>query len=369
MPSSKLQRWIDLLAVLLEHRLPLTFLDLARRVPAYMADGSVEAGAASDTVKRMFERDKDELREQGVPIESVGDVGDEASAYTLRAREFYLPYLCLVSARGVVEPTKVTKYGYGSLASLTFEPDELQLIGEAAARALQVGDPTLADHARSAMRKLAFDLPVGATDARADVRYDGDILLPPPTRVNTHILATLGDALFDRKRVRCEYHGMGADSASLRTIEPYGLFYVSGYWYLVARDVDKDALRNFRVSRMGDVTVLKPTGAKHDYEIPVDFSLREHARSRRAWDLGDLDSLEAVVEFRATSGAAVAASALGTPDTAGPSFRRFDVRRTDSFARWLLSFAGDATPVSPDALVHEYSRLVRETQERYAAHG
>ncbi len=369
MPSTKLQRWIDLLAVLLERRTPLTFLELARRVPAYMADGSVETGAASDTVKRMFERDKDELREQGVPIESVGDLGDETSAYTLRAREFYLPYLGVVCARGVDMPAKVAKYGYGSLASLAFEPDELQLIGEAAARALQVEDPTLADNARSALRKLAFDLPLGVTDARADGTRDSDILLPLAARADSHTLATLGDALFTRKRVRCDYHSMGAERATTRLIEPYGLFYVSGTWYLVARDIEKDALRNFRVSRMANVTVEKPGGAKHDYEIPVAFSLREHARSRRAWDLGDLDSMEAIVEFRGRSGAVTAASALGTPDEAGPSFRRFDVRRMDSFARWLLSFADDATPVSPDALVHEYARLARETSARYATHG
>ena len=360
MSSPKLERLLNLTALLLNARTPLTAERIQRDLD-YPED--------LIAFRRAFERDKDELREQGVPIESVGDRGDEASAYTLRARDFYLPYLCVVSARGVVQPAKVAKYGYGSLASLTFEPDELQLIGEAALRTLQVGDPALADHTRSAMRKLAFDLPVGAIDERADGRPDSDILLPPPTRPNSHTLATLGDALFDRKRVRCGYHGMGADSASTRTVEPYGLFYVSGYWYLVARDVEKDALRNFRISRMGEVTVLKPTGSKHDYEIPVDFSLREHARSRRAWDLGDLDSLEAVVEFRATSGAAVAASALGKPDAGGPSFRRFDVRRMDSFARWLLSFAGDATPVSPDALVHEYTRLVRETRERYATRG
>lgn len=369
MPSTKLQRWIDLLAVLLEHRTPLTFLELARRVPAYMADGSVEAGDASDTLKRMFERDKDELREQGVPIESVGELGDEASAYTLRVRDFYLPYLGVVTARGLEQPAKVGKYGYGSLASLAFEPDELQLIGEAAARALQVGDATLADNARSALRKLAFDLPLGATDARVDGAHGSDVLVPPVTRAESRTLATLGDALFDRQRVSCAYHSMGATHMATRTVEPYGLFFVSGHWYLAARDVDKDALRNFRVSRMTSVEVRKPNTSAHDYDIPSSFALRDHARSRQAWDIGDMDSLEAVVEFHGTSGAALAASALGRQDSAGPSFRRFDVRRTDSFARWLLSFAGDATPVSPDALVREYTQLARDTQARYSTHG
>jgi proteasome accessory factor B len=162
---------------------------------------------------------------------------------------------------------------------------------------------------------------------------------------------------------------MGAPDTSTRTVEPYGLFYVSGHWYLVARDVDKDALRNFRISRMTNVVVEQPTRVARDYEVPTGFSLRVHARSRRAWDLGDLDSIEAIVEFRGSSGAVIAASALGRPDDAGPAFRRFDVRRMDSFARWLLSFAGDAWPVSPEPLVREYTQLVHDTHARYMTNG
>ena len=45
--SPKLQRWIDLLAALLGHRLPATFEELARDVPAYLADGSVAKGEPS----------------------------------------------------------------------------------------------------------------------------------------------------------------------------------------------------------------------------------------------------------------------------------------------------------------------------------
>jgi len=359
-PSDKLSRWVDLLAALLGSRKPLTFTELARRVPAYLADGSVATGKPSDTLKRMFERDKDELREQGVPIESVGELGSDESGYTLRVRDFYLPYLGVVTARGIEQPDKVTTYGYGAIASLAFEPDELQLIGEGATRALQVGDSALADDARSALRKLAFDLPLGATDRRAD-----DLLLSPAARHDPRLLSALGDALLAHKRITCAYHSMGADSASVRKIEAYGLFFVSGHWYLVARDVEKDALRNFRVSRMTDVRVNTKKKDSPDYAVPADFSLRTHAASRHAWALGDADSLEAVVEFRGASGAAVAASALGRPDAAGPTFRRFDVRRTDSFARWLLSFAGDALPIAPESLVREFTQLVHETRARY----
>ena len=368
-PSEKLRRWIDLLAALLSQRKPLTFTELARRVPAYLADNSVAAGKPSETLKRMFERDKEELRQQGVPIESVGDLGSEESAYTLRVKDFYLPYLAVVTTRGVVHPSKVTRFGYGSIQSLAFEPDELAVISEAASLVLQVGDSTLAEDVRSARRKLAFDLQLGATDAGDSSSTASGALVMPAAQADSRTLAALGDALFARKRVTFAYHGMGASSAATRTAEPYGLFFISGHWYLAARDVDKDAVRNFRVSRMADLTGNERRKETPDYEIPRDFSLRAHAQSRYAWEIGDMDSLEAVVEFRGESGAAIAARALGRPDATGPAVRRFDVRRTDSFARWLLSFAGDAVPIAPEALVAEYRRLIADTRARYATHG
>ncbi len=362
MPASdKLRRWIDLLAALLSQRTPATFGELARRVPAYLADGSVSQGAPSETLKRMFERDKDELRTLGVPIESVGELGSEQSAYALHVRDFYMPYLGVVTARGVDHPPKIGKYGYGAITSLAFEPDELLLITDCVHRVVQVGDPSLAEDARSARRKLAFDLPLNATDATAI-----DTLVAPVIQADSRILATLGDALFARKRVTFDYHGIAGNAVTARTVEPYGLFFVSGHWYLAARDADKDAMRNFKVSRMSTAAIADRKMETPDYTIPRDFSLRVHAKSRKAWEIGDMDSLEAVVEFRGQSGAVLAAQSLGTADADNPAVRRFEIRRHDSFARWLMSFAGNAVPVAPASMVQEYRQLVRDTQARYA---
>jgi proteasome accessory factor B len=359
--SSKLQRWIDLLAALLGHRLPVTFTELAKHVPAYLEDGSVARGAPSASLKRMFERDKSELLTLGVPIVTVGDEGSADSAYQLRAKDFYLPYLAIVAERGIQKPTTLDRDGFHSLGTLAFDPDELQAIVEGARRVAQAGDPLLAGEARSAVRKLAFDLPLGAADPSPE-----DVLVPPRRRSDPSTLAALGDALFRRKRVVFAYHTIAAGTSAERTVEPYGLFFVSGHWYLAARDVEKDALRNFRVSRIADVRVNKARASTADYEIPDGFVLREHARSRQAWELGDGDAFEAVVEFRGTTGAVVAAAALGRADASSPALRRFDVRRADSFARWLFSFAGDAVPVAPASLVAEFASLVERTRAIYA---
>jgi proteasome accessory factor B len=358
--SAKVQRWIDLLAALLGHRMPVTFAELAKDVPAYLEDGSVAAGNPSPTLKRMFERDKLELRDMGVPIESIGEEGSDESAYRIRTKEFYLPYLGVVSARGVLSPPSVDRYGYRSLETLAFSSDELEAICEGVRRVVQVGDPVLVEEARSAVRKLAFDLPLGATDGSADA-----LLAPPRRRADPRALASLGDALFRRKRVEFTYHTMHSGTTAARAAEPYGLFFVSGHWYLAARDVEKDALRNFRVSRIEALRVNTSRALTPDYEIPPTFSLREHAASRQAWEMGDGDAFEAVVEFIGDTGAARAAAALGQADASSPLLRRFTVRRADSFARWILSLAGDARPLSPASLVDEYESLIERARAVY----
>ena len=278
-----------------------------------------------------------------------------------KTKEFYLPYLGIVSARGLERPTTVDRYGYRSLETLAFEPDELEAIVQGAQRVAQVGDPVLAEEARNAVRKLAFDLPLGATDGPGDA-----VLVPPRKRADPRTLSSLGDALFRRKRVSFAYHTINAGTSADRSVEPYGLFFVSGHWYLAARDVEKDALRNFRVSRVDAPKVNPAKSGTADYAIPTEFSLRTHAQSRQAWEIGDGDAVEAVVEFMGDTGAVVAAAALGRPDGTSTSTRRFTVRRTDSFARWLFSFAGDLVPVSPPTLVEEYAGLVQRTRAIYA---
>jgi proteasome accessory factor B len=366
--SAKVQRWIDVLTALLSHTFPQTFVELARAVPGYLADGSVAAGEPSGAVKRMFERDKLELRTLGVPVETIGDEGDEESRYHLRARDFYLPYLAIATQRGTTKPKKVDREGYRALTTLAFDADELVAIAEAAVRARQLGDPMLRDDVDSAVRKLAVDLPLGAASAG-----DGTYIAQPRAIADAATFETLGDALFRQKRVTFDYTSMGRGEVSTRTVEPYGLFFLNSHWYLVARDVDKDAFRNFRVSRMSKLAVSEARRGTPDYEIPSSFSLRAHARSKNAWELGDDQATEAIVEVRGTSGAARAAAALGTPAAAesgardGPASatRRFMVRRLDVFARWLLSFAGELVPLEPAALVDEYARQVAATRAVY----
>lgn len=357
MPSrSVLQRQIDLLAALLRRRGPATLEELAVEVPGYRPGEQKQAA-----LRRMFERDKKELREFGIPLETVPNPDGEADGYQLKAREFYLPYLALMVDGRRVAPKRVDRYGYRALAQLAFEPDELSAVALAAARVRRLGVHQLAELAKSACRKLAFDLPVDAARA-PDVEVAGDT-----EPIAAELFGELDGALRRRKRVTFQYRSMGRDERAERTVEPLGLFFLARHWYLAAREPGQAVVKNFRLSRMAGVRANPQAPGTPDFESPAGWSLRKHAQSRQAWELGDGDAIEAVVAFDDRSGPASAAARLGKPIRGHADRRRFQVRRLDAFARWLLSLAGDATPLAPPALVEEYRRVARETLAVYEA--
>ena len=353
----KIQRWIDLLAALLRRHYPASFEELAKDVPAYQAGGN------PDSLRRKFERDKDELREFGVPIRTMTNDAGEVTGYLLGPRDFYLPYLSVLQDGQPPDTPRVDRNGYRALTLLTFEPAELAAIVDAAARVVALGDPVVSGHVESAMRKLACDLPVDAVRAASPpvVFAAGR---PAPGR-DPAVFDRLGDALARRKRVSFDYLSMGAGTVSRREVEPYGLFFLSQHWYLAARDTAQPTVKNFRLGRIATIEVNEARPGSPDYDIPPGFSLREHARSRHAWELGDSDAIETVVEFRSGIGAAVTAARLGSHVPGSETARTFQVRRLDGFVRWLLALGDAVVPVSPPELVAEYHRQLERTLALY----
>ncbi|MFN2326832.1 MAG: helix-turn-helix transcriptional regulator [Gemmatimonadales bacterium] len=351
MPA-KTQRWVDLIAALLRRHYAASFEELARDVPGYQdPDQQFEAR------RRMFERDKDELRKFGVPIQTTDNAEGEIG-YQLRRRDFYLPYIAVLE-EGRENPLapRVAGDGYRGLPTLAFEPDELRAIYDVGPRLLSLRIASLLDDARSALRKL------GASPVPP----------PPPEQASAAELSaafdTLNDALARRKLVTFSYHSLSSSSHTSRTAQPYGLVALGHQWYLVAVEVGDTIIKQFRLNRMSDVSANPKAPGTHDYEIPPDFNLREHARLRPAWDLGSADAIDALVEVRKRNGTTRVVERLGDAVEGHPDQRMFRVRRHDTFVRWLLGQAGGAVPIEPPELVARYREMARETLARYEGKG
>ncbi|MBK7906137.1 MAG: WYL domain-containing protein [Gemmatimonadetes bacterium] len=358
MPTQpKLQRWTDLLAALLRRHGAVDFEALRGEVGAYAA----HTGQRS-ALMRMFERDKDELRALGVPIETVAGEDNNSSLYRLASRHFYLPFLQLAyeRTRGPGRPpARPRGPGYQSLPVLAFEPDELDAVARAARRVTALGDAALAHEATTALRKLAHDLPMVLEPAGDDDRVLTE-------RAPDHaLLSVLGDALERRKSVRFTYRSMHRDETAARAADPWGLAFLGGHWYLVARDHEADALRQFRVSRIAAPAANTVRPQSPDFAIPDDFDLAAHAASRHAWELGDAEQREVLVRFTVRNGVTVSAMRLGDAVPEDATVRRFRVRRPDTFALWVLGFAGAAEVESPPELREQVRALARAALGAY----
>ncbi|HEX5633719.1 MAG TPA: hypothetical protein VFX50_10830, partial [Gemmatimonadales bacterium] len=130
---AKLQRWVDLLAALLRRRYPITLEELEQEVPGYR---KIQEKAAR---RRAFERDKDELRRFGVPLETVQE--DEVAGYRIDRKLFYLPYISVIRDAQPTPVQESSKPWYLGLRKLAFEADELEAIAEAALRVRRLGIP------------------------------------------------------------------------------------------------------------------------------------------------------------------------------------------------------------------------------------
>ena len=94
-PTNKVQRWLDLITYLVGRRFPVPVDELMERLPAYARDWRGENETARASVRRKFERDESELRELGIPLQTVTysiNYGmEEAQGYRISKRDFYQP--------------------------------------------------------------------------------------------------------------------------------------------------------------------------------------------------------------------------------------------------------------------------------------
>lgn len=77
----------------------------------------------------------------------------------------------------------------------------------------------------------------------------------------------LSGAVLQQEEVEFEYRKPGEATASHRRVRPYHLAHRENLWYLIAFDLERQALRTFALTRIASVVVMKETFAK-----PTDFT-------------------------------------------------------------------------------------------------
>ncbi|BBY76871.1 hypothetical protein MPRF_37700 [Mycolicibacterium parafortuitum] len=202
------------------------------------------SGEASDEAfSRMFERDKNELRDLGIPLETGR-----------------------VSPSDPTEGYRINRDAY-ALPAVELTPDE----AAAVAVATQLWEsPELITATQGALLKLrAAGVDVEAPDGDVAITSTGAL---PGLRGSEEVLGILLSAIDSGRAVTFPYRPSRSEPYTTRTLEPWGVVTDRGRWYVVGHDRDRDAVRTFRLSRIGPE--VRPTGPEGAVHKPEDVDLR-----------------------------------------------------------------------------------------------
>ena len=336
----RIERLLNLVACLLRARAPMPWAVIKERVAGYDDDD------ADKTLERRFERDKRELRDMGIPVDYTPADEFSNEGYLVRQVDCFLPALDLAPEDAAV----------------------LSLIGRVAEPGLP---PELAEPLRSAIRKLSFS----ASDAPDVLGAPEEQVLftaeprPAPDSETAHLDAVVS-AIAERKAIRFRYYAISHDDTRARTVDPYGVGFHEGHWYLVARDHGRGQIRSFRIDRIRTAPQRCAAGRDEpDFEPPEDFRLADHL-GRQAWELPEeAEAREARIRLDPT----IAWMVRENPPRDGQFEDRADggailtvrTQRPDALVRWVLRLGTHAEVLAPEWLRARCAHAVQRLAERY----
>jgi len=184
-----------------------------------------DRSGANVNLDRQFERDKDQIRELGIPLETVESPDRPGDNQSLRYR--------------------IPKGQYDLPDEVRFTPDELTLLGLAA----EVWrEASLSEDSQRALTKLRA---LGIEPREPVIGY------APRLRVRDAAFEPLRQALDRRQAVRFEYFKPGEQAPRERRVNPLAVVMHEGRWHLHGHDLVVDEPRTFLLSRIvGGVTPI-----------------------------------------------------------------------------------------------------------------
>jgi proteasome accessory factor BC len=309
--ASRTERLLNLLIALLNTKYGLRRSELRLKVYHDTSGNDVAFG-------RMFERDKNDLRQFGFEVETVTDHGwSEDDPATTRYR---------IGKESNRLPDLQLSPGEWTVLLLASQLWERAALGSAAANALR--------KLQASGRLADIELPVG---------------VQPRIRPAGQAFDDVVAAMHSQHPVMFPYLAGTTGKEEQRTVEPWGLGSRFGQWYLTGFDRTRQAPRHFRLSRFtGPVSVLD----KETYTPPPNFNIREELDR-----LPELPLRTAVVDVREGRLLSLRRRATPAPATSAESADDGDERLLVGFrdvevlAEELASYGPDAVAREPEALV------------------
>ncbi|MDS1113766.1 WYL domain-containing protein [Gordonia westfalica] len=326
MATPKVERLLNLVICLLWTRQYVTADYIRRNVAGYQ-DGD----KSDEAFNRMFERDKNELRDLGIPlVTGRSPMAAGAEGYRIDRDTYELP-------------------------DISLDSDEAAAIAMAAAL---WDTPEVSTLSQTAILKLRA--------AGLDVRSEDDLGITAGGSTRSmgseQVIAGLLAAIQAKRAVEFTHRSSATATPASRRVEPWGVVSHRARWYVVGHDLDRAATRTFRLSRISSVAPVGPTDAvvvpagtdlQQIVSAAVDSAAGTDGRSARIWVAADR-----------AAGLRRAATTTEPGDLDGEpgDVLTLDIHSLSAVARMVLGVGRDAVVLDPpelrDLVIAGLDRLV-----------
>lgn len=286
---------------------------------------SGEGGAA---LERQFERDKVQLRELGIPVETIDSPQESGNNQLTRYR--------------------ISKELLQMPASLRFTERELALLHGAA---LAWREGSLTTEARRSVMKLE------SLGAGLDVQHLG---VAPSLGISEPAAAELQRAIESGLVARFDYRLPSRETPLARRVAPLTLHRADGRWHLIAHDLERDAHRVFLLSRISGEVRVGPEEFDAALAGGVEATIAELLERERR--------LRATLRLRAgsTAEARLAPRARALPsDDEGAVLADLGTLDFDELAVEIASYGPDAQVLAPPELRERVAALLGSIREQH----
>ena len=319
------ERLTNLVVALMATEIGLTKQQILENVSGYRQRSA--AGVKMDALEKMFERDKDELRALGMPVETIGDPSDPQD---LREARYRIP-----------------QADYDLPADIEFSEAELAVL-------------RLAGSVWSS-ESVSSDAQAGVRKIRA-LGIDGDepiIGFAPRIAVRDAAFPALQEGMERNRVVVFDYLKPGEAAPTRRRVRPLALVEYEARWHLFGVDVDADGERTFLLSRI--ISDVKVTGQT------FDPALRDGAADRALSGLAAVAaSQSALLEVTPGTEAALRLGRRSTPAAQGMRVPYVD---RHIFADELATYGPEVRVVEPADLRDSVVARLRAIVDVHAGEG
>lgn len=240
------------------------------------------------------------------------------------------------------------------------EMDSLSLAGLDSMQREQLGITAAHD---IAIRKIAARRAAGATTGTSLaelVIVDNSGWLAPAAGGELNI-ADLGLTLRSHSRLRIHYRRSGAEHATTRDVDPYGLVTKSGRWYLVADD--DQAAKLFNLERLEHYEVLSEPAAKRPNQDLRSVWAELGNRTERP---GQIEVRVRLRETRIDLARRILGTCLHEPGLGDDGWRLLTVSYRDiESVRQLLQFGDHIEVLAPERARQRIAELATDIANRH----